>query len=103
TYDDDGETTIPCLPCGGSGLQRPTPSAPVVDDAREGCVGSMTPERATFFLRRFKRDEKMLGPHEQWALDYAIAALSGVSAPREEPEGIAKLRRELPFAAMKDT
>ena len=46
------------------------------DAVREGCVGEMTPERATFFLERFKREEKMLGPHEQWALDYAIAALA---------------------------
>lgn len=37
---------------------------------------AMTPERCSFFLRRFKNDEKMLGPNEQLALDYAIAALS---------------------------
>lgn len=43
---------------------------------REGCVGAMTPSRAVYFLERFKREEKMLGPHEQWALDFAIAALS---------------------------
>jgi hypothetical protein len=46
------------------------------DEAREGCVGSMTPDRAIYFLQRFKGEEKMLGPHEQWALDYAISALA---------------------------
>lgn len=43
---------------------------------RDGCVGEMTADRATYFLERFKREEKLLGPHEQWALDFAIAALS---------------------------
>lgn len=47
-----------------------------VDPSREGCVGAMTADRAIYFLRRFKADEKMLGPHEQWALDFTIAALS---------------------------
>jgi hypothetical protein len=37
---------------------------------------SMTAERAAYFLRRFKHDEKMLGPNEQAALDFAIAALA---------------------------
>lgn len=36
----------------------------------------MTDARAVYFLQRFKRDEKMLGPNEQLALDYCIAALS---------------------------
>jgi hypothetical protein len=37
---------------------------------------SMTAERAAYFLRRFKHDEKMLGPNEQAALDFAIAVLA---------------------------
>jgi hypothetical protein len=59
-------------------LARPSGAAQAggMEEAREGCVGSMTPERAAYFLERFKRDEKMLGPHEQWALDYAIRALA---------------------------
>jgi hypothetical protein len=44
--------------------------------SREGCVGEMTANRAIYFLERFKGDEKMLGPHEQWALDFAISTLS---------------------------
>lgn len=64
----------------------PAPDKALMPEAaREGCVGPMTPERATYFLQRFKRDEKMLGRHEQWALDYAIAALS-TPTPVEEPE-----------------
>jgi hypothetical protein len=35
----------------------------------------MTPSRAIYFLERFKREEKMLGPNEQLALDFAIAVL----------------------------
>jgi len=37
---------------------------------------AMTAERAAFFLRRFKNEEKMLGPNEQAAIDFAIAALT---------------------------
>ena len=44
----------------------------------------MTAERAAYFLRRFKRDEKMLGPHEQQALDFAIAALAQQPADVDE-------------------
>lgn len=38
-------------------------------------VGKMTAQRAKFFLERFKREEKLLGPNEQAGLNYAIAAL----------------------------
>lgn len=65
-------TTIP--------LHAPTPPAQPSDAVREGCVGEMTPRRACHFLRRFKNDEKMLGRHEQWALDFAIAALTSTPA-----------------------
>lgn len=44
--------------------------------SRDGCVGEMNAERAAYFLERFKREEKFLGPHEQWALDFIIAALA---------------------------
>lgn len=42
----------------------------------------MTAQRAVFFLERFKREEKMLGPNEQAALDFAILALR----PQSESE-----------------
>lgn len=56
----------------------PPPSTHLTGDweSREGCVGAMTSSRAVYFLERFKREEKMLGPHEQWALDFAIAVLA---------------------------
>lgn len=43
---------------------------------------AMTAERAAFFLQRFKNDEKMLGPNEQAAIDFALASLVQHSAPR---------------------
>lgn len=42
---------------------------------RDGRVGEMNAGRAIYFLQRFKGEEKMLGPHEQWALDFSINAL----------------------------
>jgi hypothetical protein len=42
----------------------------------EECSGEMTSERAIYFLKRFKGEEKLLGPHERWAIDFAVAALA---------------------------
>lgn len=53
----------------------------------DGCVGTMNPARATYFLERFKREEKMLGPHEQWALDYTIALLAASPTSPSLAEG----------------
>ena len=36
---------------------------------------SMTPERAAYFMRRFKKEEKLLGPNEQAAIDFVISKL----------------------------
>ena len=47
----------------------------------QGAVGEMTPKRASFFLERFLREEKMLGPNEQWALRYAMQCLATPPAP----------------------
>lgn len=47
----------------------------------------MAPDRAIYFLERFKREEKMLGPHEQEAIDIAIAALTkGQKNPSEREQ-----------------
>jgi hypothetical protein len=43
--------------------------------------GGMTACRAVYFMERFKREEKLLGPNEQAALDFVIAVLE-----RQEPE-----------------
>ena len=46
----------------------------------------MTAERSIYFLERFKRDEKLLGPNEQLALDFAINALA--PAPQPNPSTV---------------
>jgi hypothetical protein len=45
---------------------------------------SMRVERAAFFMRRFKSEEKLLGPNEQAALDFVIEMLT-CQAQRTEP------------------
>ncbi|WP_213159565.1 hypothetical protein [Pseudomonas aeruginosa] len=36
----------------------------------------MSPERAAYFMRRFKSEEKLLGPNEQAAVDYVLSLLA---------------------------
>ncbi|HHM0555282.1 TPA: hypothetical protein ACRDQR_000602 [Pseudomonas aeruginosa] len=36
----------------------------------------MSPERAAYFMRRFKSEEKLLGPNEQAAVDYMLSLLA---------------------------
>lgn len=43
--------------------------------ARPHDTALMDANRACYFMRRFKHEEKMLGPNEQAALDYVIAML----------------------------
>lgn len=45
----------------------------------------MNAERAAFFMQRFKTEEKMLGPHEQAALDYVLGMLAGAMASQPMP------------------
>lgn len=40
----------------------------------------MTSSRALYFMERFKREEKLLGPNEQAAVDYVIAMLAAQPA-----------------------
>lgn len=56
----------------------------------------MTASRAAYFMERFKKEEKLLGPNEQAAVDFVIEMLEGRQAVREAvPEGIiAKCERE---------
>jgi hypothetical protein len=52
----------------------------------------MTAHRAAWFLERFKREEKLLGPNEQKALLFAIEALEGMAAQQAaQPVAPAKL------------
>ena len=45
----------------------------------------MTAERAAYFIRRFRSDEKMLGPNEKSTIDYVLGLLAAQSAPVELP------------------
>lgn len=47
-------------------------------------TGPMTTDRAAYFMRRFKKEEKLLGPNEQAAVDYVIAMLE---QPQAQDEG----------------
>lgn len=40
----------------------------------------MSPSRAAYFMERFKREEKLLGPNEQAALTYVIDMLEKTAA-----------------------
>ncbi len=44
-------------------------------------VSEMTAHRAIYFMERFKREEKMLGPNEQAALDFVISMLEKQAEP----------------------
>lgn len=50
----------------------------------EKALEAMTPSRASYFLRRFKNDEKMLGPNEQKALEFAIAAIEATQVSKSK-------------------
>ena len=44
-------------------------------------VSEMTAHRAIYFMERFKREEKLLGPNEQAALDFVISMLEKQAEP----------------------
>ena len=46
-------------------------------------VAKMTAGRAVYFMERFKREEKLLGPNEQAALDFVISMLEQQAEPVE--------------------
>jgi hypothetical protein len=50
---------------------------PPVNEDSTSALKPMTPSRAIYFLKRFKREEKLLGPNEQLAIDFSIEVLSG--------------------------
>jgi len=47
----------------------------------------MTPSRAAYFMERFKREEKLLGPNEQAALTYVIDMLEKATAIQQPAKG----------------
>lgn len=46
----------------------------------------MSPERAAYFMRRFKSEEKLLGPNEQAAVDYVLSLLALARVAEMEKE-----------------
>lgn len=73
-------------------LAQPSPAqAEQAEAERPG----MSPERAAYFMRRFKSEEKLLGPNEQAAVDYVLSLLAQheriVGALRAEVERSAHL------------
>lgn len=46
------------------------------DGVRVFSPGPMTHEKAAYFMRRFKSEEKLLGPNEQAAIDFVLSMLS---------------------------
>ncbi|HEK1421983.1 TPA: hypothetical protein SMQ89_001208 [Pseudomonas aeruginosa] len=50
--------------------------SPVQAEQAEAERPEMSPERAAYFMRRFKSEEKLLGPNEQAAVDYVLSLLA---------------------------
>ena len=61
-----------CLPEGAAIAQPAEPANPA--------ARPMTPDRAAYFMRRFKKEEKLLGPNEQAACDFVLAMLEAATA-----------------------
>lgn len=64
---------------------KPPAEQPKIDAHELVGLKPMTGERAAYFMHRFKREEKLLGPNEQAAVDYVIAMLEQPSAPSLPP------------------
>lgn len=56
--------------------------AALTEPAVEPATKAMTAHRATYFMERFKKEEKLLGPNEQAAVDFVIDMLT---APHISP------------------
>lgn len=69
--------------------------SPLQSEQAEAERPEMSPERAAYFMRRFKSEEKLLGPNEQAAVDYVLSLLAQhdriVGALRAERDGAIKL------------
>jgi Lar family restriction alleviation protein len=66
-------------------------AAPVAQQAEPQPAHAMTPQRARYFMERFQREEKLLGPNEQRALAYVIAMLEAAAAHPQQPGGASAL------------
>lgn len=72
--------------CGRSHMGEPVtqPAAqatPAQDGTRSPCEGEpMSARKAAYFMQRFKREEKLLGPNEQLAIEFVLALLDAQQA-----------------------
>ncbi len=69
---------------------------PYGDGVRRGAPDPQTPAWAAYFIRRFKHEEKLLGPNEQAALDYVLALLAATAPVGRVVAGVGQLYGELP-------
>ena len=53
---------------------------------------AMTAHRAAYFMERFKKEEKLLGPNEQAAVDFVIDMLTATHAAPPPPAELEALR-----------
>lgn len=56
----------------------------VTEAEKQEPVEKMTAHRAMYFMERFKREEKLLGPNEQAAVDFVTAMLNNKPQPKHE-------------------
>lgn len=71
----------------GDSAQQATPE-PVQHDGTRGPLDGapMNADKAAYFMRRFKREEKLLGPNEQLAIDFVLSMLTATPEPVGEPD-----------------
>ncbi|WP_176492033.1 hypothetical protein [Pseudomonas aeruginosa] len=63
-------------PGGCTSLEEFAPHLSAQAQAKQAERPEMSPERAAYFMRRFKSEEKLLGPNEQAAVDYVLSLLA---------------------------
>lgn len=80
-----GQETVCTCPSGDGSLRWPCPTHPPAVPTPE--LQRMTAGRATYFMERFLREEKLLGPNEQAALRFVINMLEAPVAPARELPG----------------
>ena len=59
--------------------------AKLAAQVQEPAAKAMTAHRAAYFMERFKKEEKLLGPNEQAAVDFVIDMLTATQAPQPAP------------------
>lgn len=57
----------------------------IAEAEKQEPVAKMTAHRAAYFMERFKREEKLLGPNEQAAVDFVTAMLNTHPQPNRKP------------------